>query len=78
MLPANNNLQCRLRAFRKKAGFSQQKLAAFVGVSQVAISAYETNKIQPTILIASKIALAVARRVDEIWLYVVEVEKSDT
>lgn len=39
----------KLRAYRKKKGWSQMKLAAKSGLPQVAISQYERNQHTPTV-----------------------------
>ena len=47
-----------LAAFRKRKGWSQQKLSDQSGVSQTYISELEADKKKPTVLVAQKIAAA--------------------
>jgi len=45
-----------LKALRKEASISQQKLADAIGVSQQSINQYENHKIEPEIAVLSQLA----------------------
>ena len=56
----------RIKTLRKRRGITQQQLAAALGISQCAISAYERNTRKPQILLIKKIADYFGVTVDEL------------
>lgn len=46
----------RIRAVRKNAGYSQKEFGALLGIPQATLSAYETDRMQPTVSSLVKIA----------------------
>ena len=51
-----------LRAARRRAGLSQQELAARAGTSQATLSAYENGRKQPTVETFTRLLAAAASR----------------
>jgi len=49
-------MQNNIAKYRKEAGLSQQELADAINVSRKTISAVETNRFTPSVIIALKIA----------------------
>jgi transcriptional regulator with XRE-family HTH domain len=59
-------LAANVRALRKSREWSQDRLAAEVGVEQNVISLVENGRSNPTILLIESIALALEARIDEL------------
>lgn len=53
-----------LKKLRLQSGLSQTELAAKAGMSQQAISDYETSRKNPSLLVAEKIAIGLDTTVD--------------
>lgn len=56
-----------IRVLRVKRGMSQDDLAALVGCSRQSISLYESGSVQPSVLIARRIADAFGVSLDELY-----------
>lgn len=56
-----------LRELREAAGLDKTALARAVGVSRQAITAYENGGMQPTLPVASRIAIALGVSIDELF-----------
>lgn len=56
-----------LRELREAAGLDKSALARLVGVSRQAITAYEKGAMQPTLPVASRIAVALGVSIDELF-----------
>lgn len=55
-----------LKVIRKQKGMTQATLSAFSGVNRVSIAKYETNKAEPSLETAVKLADALGVTVDEL------------
>ncbi len=58
----------RIRAEREFQQITQEQLAQVVGVSRQTINAIEHNKNIPSILLAMKIAKALGKKVDDLFM----------
>ena len=56
----------RIREFRELNGYSQHELAQICGLSQTAISGYETGYREPNIEVLAKLAIAFGVTVNEL------------
>ncbi len=56
-----------LRVLRAEHGWSQQQLAARLGVSRQTVNAIETGKYDPSLPLAFKIARLFTRRIEEVF-----------
>lgn len=56
-----------LRELRERAGLDKSALARLVGVSRQAITSYEKGEMQPTLPVASRLALALGVTIDELF-----------
>lgn len=56
-----------VKMLRKEAGLRQEDLAAQVGVSRQTIIAVENNKYDPTLELAMKLAIALGKKVEDIF-----------
>lgn len=56
-----------IKQLRKAAGLRQEDLAKQVGVSRQTIIAVENNKYDPTLELAMKLAIALDKRVEDIF-----------
>ncbi len=56
----------RIRAVRKNAGYSQKEFGSLLGIPQATLSAYETDRMQPTV--SSLIRIAKKFNVSLDWL----------
>lgn len=45
-------IECNIRAFRKKFGYTQSELANIIGVSKNAVSEYENGNMLPSLVVA--------------------------
>lgn len=57
----------RLRVLRAERGWSQAELGERIGVSRQAVNAIETEKHDPSLLLAFKIALAFGQPIEAIF-----------
>lgn len=55
-----------IKALRTRAGLTQEKLAALVGVNQTAISQWETERCSPSVPTLVKLAAALHCTVDDL------------
>ena len=62
-------LKNRIREARTEKGLSQARLAAMVGVSRNTISSIETGQYSPTAKLALIIALALDRKLEELFYF---------
>jgi len=62
-------MKTRLRVLRAEKEWSQAELATHVGVARSTINAIETNKYDPSLPLAFKIARAFGKNVEEVFLY---------
>jgi putative transcriptional regulator len=62
-------MKTRLRVLRAEKEWSQAELAAHVGVARGNINAIETGKYDPSLPLAFKIARALGKNVEEVFLY---------
>ena len=60
-------MKSKLRALRSERGWSQAELAARLGVSRQTINAIETEKYEPSLTLAFKIAKLFGSPVEEIF-----------
>ncbi|MDQ6829679.1 MAG: helix-turn-helix transcriptional regulator [Gemmatimonadota bacterium] len=58
----------RLRVLRAEREWSQQELARRLGVSRQTVNAIETERYDPSLPLAFKIAHVLGERIDEIFL----------
>ena len=58
-----------IRSLRKRAGLTQEELAAILEVSRQTISSLEKGRYNPSILLAFKIARCFGQSIEEIFLY---------
>ena len=58
----------RLRDLRTKRGWSQQELADRLGVSRQTVNAIETERYDPSLALALKVARLFSRHVETIFL----------
>ena len=63
------SMKTRLRVLRAEKEWSQAELAAHVGVARGTINAIETDKYDPSLPLAFKIARAFGKTVEEVFLY---------
>lgn len=56
-----------IKQLRKAAGLRQEDLAKQVGVSRQTIIAVENNKYDPTLELAMKLAIALDKKVEDIF-----------
>lgn len=56
-----------IKQLRKAAGLRQEDLAKQVGVSRQTIIAVENNKYDPTLELAMKLAIALGKKVEDIF-----------
>jgi len=63
------NLKNIIKALRKKLGMTQEALARECGVVRQTINCIENDKYDPTLELAFKIAKALNRKVDEVFIY---------
>ena len=56
----------RLRAARESKGLTQPELAELVGTAEARISRYENGRIEPKLVMASALALALGLSLDEL------------
>jgi len=63
------NFICNLKKFRFLAGFSQEELAARVGVRRETIVRLEAAKYNPSLKLAIDISRAVETPIDEIFIF---------
>ena len=61
-------MENRVKAFREDQGWSQGELARRLGVSRQTINAVETNKYDPSLPLALRMAKLFAVPVDQIFL----------
>lgn len=66
----------RLRVLRAERGWSQAELGERIGVSRQAVNAIETEKHDPSLLLAFKIALAFGQPIEAIFEPNLKVEES--
>ena len=57
----------RLKVLRAERGWSQEKLAAELGVSRQTANAIETGRYDPSLPLAFKIAALFGKRVEEVF-----------
>jgi len=62
-------MKTRLRILRAEKEWSQAELATRVGVARGTINAIETDKYDPSVLLAFKIARVFGKNVEEVFLY---------
>jgi putative transcriptional regulator len=62
-------MKTRLRVLRAEKEWSQAELAAHVGVARGTINAIETDKYDPSLPLAFKIARVFGKTVEEVFLY---------
>lgn len=62
-----DNIGESIRSFREKAGVSQRKLGTSLGLSDKAISAYESGRTVPSIDTLNRIAEVLNITLDELW-----------
>ena len=62
-------LKNKIREARTEKGLSQARLAAMVGVSRNTISSIETGQYSPTAKLALILALALDRKVEELFYF---------
>jgi putative transcriptional regulator len=60
-------MKSRLRLLRAEQGWTQEDLAAAIGVSRQAINALETERHDPSLELAYKIAAAFALPVEQVF-----------
>jgi putative transcriptional regulator len=60
-------VKSRLRVLRAERGWTQERLAEAIGVSRQAINALETERHDPSLDLAYKVAAAFALPVEEIF-----------
>ncbi|MDE6728732.1 MAG: helix-turn-helix domain-containing protein [Oscillospiraceae bacterium] len=65
----------RIREVRNKSGFTQKEFGALLDIPQTTLSAYETDRMQPTII--SLVAIAVRFGVSLDWLCGIESNPSN-
>lgn len=58
----------KLKEFREKAGLTQEELGAILGISQTAISLYETGGRKPDIETARLLAKALNTTLDSVFM----------
>ncbi|WP_083226907.1 MULTISPECIES: helix-turn-helix transcriptional regulator [Lysinibacillus] len=58
-----------IKALRKKLGLTQEALARECGVVRHTINCIENDKYDPTLELAFKIAKALNKKVDEVFIY---------
>jgi putative transcriptional regulator len=63
------SMKTRLRVLRAEKEWSQAELAAQVGVARGTINALETDKYDPSLPLAIKIARVFGKTVEEVFLY---------
>ena len=61
-------LENRLRVARAECGISQEELARRVQVTRQTVSSIETSQYVPSALLAFRLARAVGKRVDEVFI----------
>ena len=68
-----SNKECvmytRMKEFRARQGFTQETLAAKVGVCRETIVFLEKGKYNPSLKLAHKIAKALKARLDELFVF---------
>jgi putative transcriptional regulator len=57
----------RLRVLRAEHGWTQQELAARLGVSRQTVNAIETGKFDPSLPLAFKLARVFGKRIEEMF-----------
>jgi putative transcriptional regulator len=65
--PTEKDLKNRLRELRAEKGWSQGDLADLLGVSRQSINALETEKFDPSLPLAFKIARLFGLRIEEVF-----------
>ena len=60
-------MKSRLRVLRAERGLTQEQLSAAIGVSRQAINALETERHDPSLDIAYRIAAALGLEVEEVF-----------
>jgi putative transcriptional regulator len=60
-------MKCRLRVLRAENDWSQAELAERLGVSRQTINAIETEKYEPSLTLAFKIAHLFGQRIEDIF-----------
>lgn len=63
------DFECRLKAYRLKAGLSQDDLAAMVGVRRETINRLEAARYNPSLKLAVAISRVLDVPVEEIFVY---------
>ena len=58
-----------IEKLRKEKGYTQQELAAQLGVSRQTIISLENGKYNPSIILAFRIAQVFDRTIEEIFIY---------
>lgn len=61
-------MENRVKACRERMGWSQGELARRLGVSRQTINAVETNKYDPSLPLALRMAKLFAARVDQLFI----------
>jgi putative transcriptional regulator len=69
-------MKTRLRVLRAEKEWSQAELAAHVGVARGTINAIETGKYDPSLPLAFKIARTFGKKVEEVFLYPEEQDRT--
>jgi putative transcriptional regulator len=62
-------MKTRLRVLRAEKEWSQAELAETVGVTRQCINAIETNKYEPGLDLAFKIARVFGKNIEEVFIY---------
>ncbi|MDR6325736.1 helix-turn-helix transcriptional regulator [Actinoplanes couchii] len=57
----------RIKEARKAAGFTQQSMAAEIGVSRQTVIAMESGDYAPSVYLALKVARVLTSTVEELW-----------
>lgn len=65
----NHYFETRIREFRSKLGWSQEKLAQEVGVSRETISYLEKGKYNPSLKLAIYVAKALNSSINELFIF---------
>jgi putative transcriptional regulator len=60
-------MKSRLKVLRAERDWTQEELAELVGVSRQAINAIETEKYEPSLSLAFKLARLFERRIEEVF-----------
>ena len=62
-------MKTRIREFREQRGWTQEQLAAMVGVTRQTILFLEKGKYNPSLRLAYRIAQAFARSIEEVFFF---------